>query len=293
MHTRAISVLAILCGGAFALAGCNANLPAAPATSSDVGTAHFMPVRGVVRPASTGGYEGGPVLVKPKAYLILWNYKKYHDPDGVAKLLERYYSVIGGSKHNAIYTQYYEIVNGKKIYVQNPKDQFGGVWDDEQDAIPKNPTDAQVADEALRGVKKLGYDPNGSYIVATAHDHNSAGFGTQWCAQHNATYDGGKLVSYTNLPYIPDAGNNCGANFLSPPKDESGTDEGVTIIAGTMYGDSVTDPNPGTGWSEYGEIGDICAWTDIQNDQFRTKLYATQPMFSIASQSCVQYYYGK
>jgi serine protease len=114
------------------------------------------------------------------------------------------------------------------------------------------------------------------------------GFGTDWCAYHSATNSGSSLVSYTNLPYIPDAGGNCGANFNSAPKDESGTDEGVTIVEGQEYGDSITDPVPKTGW--YPEIGSLCSWIDVANDQFRKKSYTMQSMFSNAKLSCVQTY---
>ncbi len=48
------------------------------------------------------------------------------------------------------------------------------------------PTDAQVAQEALAGVSHFGYDVNGSYIVATPHGRNSQGFGTTFCAHHSA-----------------------------------------------------------------------------------------------------------
>lgn len=100
------------------------------------------------------------------------------------------------------------------------------------------------------------------------------------------------MVSYTNLPYMPDAGQSCGSNIISAPKDETGTDEGVTIVEGHEYGESVTDPNPGAGWynNEYGEIGDACAWTNIQNDKFRKKSFTAQPMYSNASESCVHSY---
>ena len=99
-------------------------------------------------------------------------------------------------------------------------------------------------------------------------------------------------MSYTNLPYIPDAGPNCGANFISPPSDQTGADEGVTIVQGHEYGESVTDPNPPKGWynNQQGEIGDICAWTNIQNDPYGPKTYTAQPMFSNASSSCVHSY---
>ncbi len=38
------------------------------------------------------------------------------------------------------------------------------------------------------------------------------------------------------------------------------------------------------------EIGDICAWQNIQNDPFGSKSYTMQPMFSNATQSCVHSY---
>ena len=123
-------------------------------------------------------YGNGPVLVKPKAYIIFWGYKTYGDTDGVAKLLQQYSKVMGGSSHNDIYTQYYEIVNSKTIDITNPKKQLGGVWFDDTNAVPAHPTDSQVAAEALNGVAKFGYHANGSYVVATPTGHSSAGFGS-------------------------------------------------------------------------------------------------------------------
>jgi len=67
----------------------------------------------------------------------------------------------------------------------------------------------------------------------------------------------------------------------------------VTIVEGHEYGESITDPEPGSGWYNfaYGEIGDICAWTDIQNEKFRKKSYTMQPMWSNANGgACVQTY---
>jgi serine protease len=221
-------------------------------------------------------------------YLIFWGYKAAGDPDKIKALLKKYAKVLGGSPLNNIYTQYYEVSGGSTISITNPKKQFGGAWEDDAGGVPAHPTDAQVAAESIRGVAHFGYDPNGSYVVATPHGHSSTGFGTQWCAYHSATMSNGQLISYTNLPYMPDA-NDCGANTIAPPSDESGIDEGVTIVEGHEYAESVTDPNPPTGWynGQYGEIGDICAWQDIRNDPFGKKSYTSQPMYSNATQSCV------
>ncbi len=150
-----------------------------------------------------------------------------------------------------------------------------------------------MAAEAAAAVAHFGDTPdlNASYVIATPHGRSTSGFGTQWCAYHSAVSVSGKMISYSNLPYQPDAGANCGANFISPPSDESGADEGVTIVEGHEYGESVTDPVPFSGWnSGSGEIGDLCAWTNVLNDPFRTKQYTSQPMFSNATTSCVHSY---
>jgi hypothetical protein len=279
------------CLATIALTGCAGNVAAQPAGVTMMSRA-YMPTRftaqRAVVPDFEFPYQGGPVLVDPKVYLILWGYKKYGDPEHVAKLLTDYFNVMGGSGHNNIYTQYYDIVDGQTNYITNPKHQLGGVWFDNTDPVPQSPTDEQVAEESLNGVTHFGYNVNGSYVVATPHGHSTSGFGTEWCA-----YSAGDLVSYTNLPYIPDAGANCGASFIaSPPKDERAVDEGVTIVEGTQEGDSVTDPDPGTGWYSltYGEISSPCAWADIAVDRFGKKFYVMGAMFSNASQTCVQTY---
>lgn len=258
---------------------------------------HYMATRYAasqnhVQPDLLLSYFGGPVLVRPKMYLILWGYGTYGDPNGVKPLLKEYGRAIGGSGYNNIYTQYYMKSGSQTINIKNERRQLGGAWLDDTNPVPNSPSDSQVAAEALAAVAHFGYDPNGSYVVATPHGHNSPGFGSSYCAYHSATSYQSKIVSYTNLPYMPDAGANCGANFIVPPSDETGADEGVTIVEGHEYGESVTDPNPPSGWynNQGGEIGDLCAWTNIQNDPYHAHTFTAQPMFSNASQSCVHTY---
>ena len=294
------------CAAALAFAGCGANGSIAPATGSTtparVGTVHvlrYLPTRYAARTVVPDGSSGtgpltyfkGPVLLKPKVYLIFWGYKKYGDPDKVAPLLEAYFKSVGGSGHDNIYTQYYDVVGSKTNYITNFKGQLGGVWFDNRNPEPPEPTDAQIADESLRGVSHFGYDANGSYIVATPHGRNSQGFGTTNCGYHSSVYDSANLVAYTYLPYVPEAGAECGADYIAPPKDESGKDEGVTIIGGGLYGASITDADPGTAWYnvEYGEITE-CTWKGIQNDPFGKKSYTTGSLYSNATQSCIQAY---
>lgn len=235
-------------------------------------------------------YRGGPVLTDPKMYLIFWGYKTYGDRHHLQRLLEAYTKNMGGSSHNNIETQYYEDAGGTKTYIANPANQYGGSWNDES-AVPKTPTDAQVAAVALRGVSHFGYHPNGLYVVMTPHGRSEVGFGKNFCSYHSYTEHKSKLVPYANLPYMPDAGAACFANAVKPPPDESGADEGMTIYAGHEYGEAITDPQSFTAWwGVSGEIGDYCAGHGFANDPFGTKSYTMQPMVSDASFSCVQGY---
>ena len=93
-------------------------------------TPHYMATAQKVKtgnkPAITLVYSGGPVLVNPKMYIILWGFKTYGDPNKVAKLLKSYAKNIGGSGYNNIYTQYY-MTSGSNVYITNPAKQLGGV----------------------------------------------------------------------------------------------------------------------------------------------------------------------
>jgi serine protease len=313
MHMRVAAVLG--CLAALAMVGCSTNngmTPVGSTTQSQSSshsisgpgwheengvlfhTPHYLVTRrnghhGGMKGNISLSYGGGPVLVTPTTYLILWGYKKYGDPDKVAKLLKKYMKVEGGSSHDNVYDQYYMTSGSSTIYITNPTQQLAGILDDETNPVPTNPSDSQVAQEALYGVQHFGYNANASYVVATPHGHSTIGFATSWCAYHSDTVYSNQYVSYTNLPYMPDALGNCGANIISPPKDESGIDEGVTIVEGHEYGESITDPTPFNGWnSAFGEIGDLCAWYKIANDPFGKKSYTMQPMWSNSSGACEQ-----
>jgi hypothetical protein len=294
---------ALACAAVVCASGCGAGngsastvLPASGAVSIAAAvTPHYMRPLGAnvpaVHPDTFLTYNSGPVLVAPKMYLTFWGYQKAGDPDKVAKLLQAYAQSVGGSGYNNIVTQYYEVSGKKQIAIGNPADQYGGTWDDES-AIPKSPNDPQIAAEALRAVAHFGYDPNGSYFIATAHGHATAGFGKQFCAYHSSTQSGKNVVAYTNFPYIPDGGKGCFVNAIKPPADEGGKVEGVTIVAGHELAETVTDPSPYSGWnSVQGEIADMCQSShQLKNDPFGSKSWTSQPLFSDHTQTCVHSY---
>jgi hypothetical protein len=96
-------------------------------------------------------------------------------------------------------------------------------------------------------------------------------------------------LSYTVLPYIPDASVSCGQGSVDIP----GTLDGVSIVAGHEVAETQTDPQIGSGWIDANgdEIADKCAWFNLQNTQFAAgSSYPTQPLWSNATSSCVQSY---
>ncbi len=252
--------------------------------------AHIMGVRGsslynhpigFVRAKGLLPYNGGKVQTKAKLYVVFWGNS---DPDGLQARLTGFMGAVGGSQWLGNDNQYYQKSGTKKTHITNPSGNFGGSWVDTTNAIPTHPTDAQVQAEAQRAAAHFGVSGiQTSIVVSTEHGHNIIGFGTQYCAYHGFTAS----FAYTNLPYMPDAGQNCGANIINP--GPNGLLDGVTIVAGHEIAEAQTDPDPPSGWSgNNGEIGDLCAWQNIQNTPFGNTTYPTQPLYSDALPGCVQ-----
>ena len=103
---------------------------------------------------------------------------------------------------------------------------------------------------------------------------------------HSSVTSGSETLAYTLIPYTPDAGSACGAGSVTSP----GTLDGVSIVGGHEEAKTQTDPNPGTGWfdaSTSGEVGDLCAWTDLADIAFPDgRSYPVQPLYSNAAGGC-------
>lgn len=237
----------------------------------------MLPFGHYAHPPASGAlsYHGGLVTTPPQLYVVYWGWTS--DPQKVRPYLNKYLKGIGGSSWLGTVTQYYSKSQGN---IANPTSQLAGTWNDTS-AIPTSPTDGQIQAEADKLAAHFGgVNTNASYVVATAHDHNTAGFGSSFCAYHGITTS---HVAYTNLPYMPDAGPNCGANIVKAEND------GVSIVEGHEYAETITDPGLNAWWDSASgeEIGDLCAWTDITVIKFATGSFAVQPLWSNAANGCV------
>ena len=109
---------------------------------------------------------------------------------------------------------------------------------------------------------QVGHD-NVQIIVDSPHGVVPSGFKTQYCAWHDhTTTSTGADLPYTNMPYITDAGSACGSGFVAATNGVNSTDEGITIVGGHEYSETLTDPQAGNGWLDSSgyETGDKCAW---------------------------------
>ncbi|HMC38593.1 MAG TPA: hypothetical protein VKI19_02960, partial [Acidimicrobiales bacterium] len=156
---------------------------------------------------------------------------------------------------------------------------LAGVWYDNSAAEPATASGHQIGQEAVNAAAHFGNTTASAnryaqYDVLSPTGLNPDNYRTQgFCAWHDynadTTLSGGAIsspygdVSFTNMPYVMDAGTGCGQNFVNG----SGTLDGYSIVNGHEYAETVTDQNPAGGWTNHQansfsgqENGDECAW---------------------------------
>jgi hypothetical protein len=255
-------------------------------TSADVPTHQDRPqimmrIRGAAHKHGGGGsnnlsFHGGVGGVgvetgADKVYLVYWGSQwNGNDPSHEATIQQNFFNHAGGSSWNNSVTQYCQGVASGTVtcassdtHATNPTGVLAGVWSDNGAAAPSHPTQTQLATEAINAAAKFGNNSATSntqvqYVINTATGNNSSGFGSQYCAWHSSTSSSYGNLAYTNMPYITDAGANCGAGFVNP----SGATDGITIVGGHEFAETETDIFPNGGWLDGSgsENGDKCAW---------------------------------
>jgi serine protease len=242
-----------------------------------------QPARGAA-PQVSGAltYGGGAVATNPVVYLDFWGSQWDSDPNGVQQYMQSLFSGLGDASDSwsASMTQY---TDGSGNPVTFSGSVLGGTWVDDSAPAPQSASQADIAAEADNAAAQFGVSgPNVDIFVVSPSGTSPDGFpNTGFCAWH----DWNGNVAYTNMPYVLDAGANCGADSVQSQLD------GFSIVGGHEYAEAVTDPVPPSGWTDTSngeEIGDLCAWQNLQAISFDTGSFAMQPLWSDNDNGCVQ-----
>jgi Putative Ig domain/Ricin-type beta-trefoil lectin domain len=255
-----------------------------------------------VEPSCDVQYNGGPVQHNPHVYLLLWGPNWSTDPsqEATATYLENFYSGLGVEPEDNWSTEVTQYKDGS-----GPPTFTGpvlaGIWQD----TSSPPTGGELGQVGLaaeadaftsrEGVTDL---PDAQVVVATQSGTCPDGFaapictggnGGGYCAWHSSSNE-----PFINLPYILDAGTTCGQDFINT----NGTNDGLTMAAGHEYAETITDPDPTSGWWDPddpsgGEIADKCAFSAFSHDvTLSTGTFAMQPLWSNKVGGCVMHIGG-
>src|SRR5215472_14787322 len=212
------------------------------------------------------------------------------DPSGQAPYQQELYKGLGtgGELWSGVMTQYCDGVaagaqtcpagNTQHVAYPTGGGALAGVWVDESTASPAQASGHQLGVEAVNAASHFGNTTAASnrdaqYVIVSPHNTHPDGYNTpsgQFCAWHDwngdTTLSGGAVTSnfgdiaFTNSPYITDMGASCGQDFVN--SGSAGTLDGVSIVNGHEYAETITDQNPPGGYTDSSgeENGDKCAW---------------------------------
>ena len=246
-----------------------------------------------------GGIDGIGVTTGPeKVYLVFygsqWGTQSTNangdvtlsgDPSGEAPYDQEFMKGLGTGNElwSGVMTQYCDgVATGAQtcpasntLHVAYPTGgALAGVWVDESTASPQTASGHQLGVEAVNAAAHFGNttaaaNRDAQYVILSPTGTNPDNWLTQgFCAWHDyngdSTLSGGAVsspygdIAFTNLPYITDAGASCGQDFVNG----NGTLDGVSIVGGHEYAETITDQNPAGGYTDSSgqENGDKCAW---------------------------------
>ncbi len=280
-----------------------------------------------------GGVSGvGVTTGPPRVYLVFWgsqwgtastNAQGYTtlsgDTRGMAPYYQAFVKGLGTSSElwSGVMTQYCEgVASGSQscpataAHVGYPTGgALAGVWADTSAAAPGSASGHQIGVEAVNAAAHFANttaaaNRNVQYVIVSPSGTTPDGFNTasgNFCAWHDYTGDstltGGAvssaygLLAFTNMPYVTDAGSGCGMNFVNA--GSAGTLDGVSIVGGHEYAETITDQYPAGGWTDTSgnENGDKCAWISSgqgasQNITLTTGTFAVQSTWSNDTANC-------
>jgi len=334
MGLSTLSAAALAAGMLAAAAPAGAAVPAAAPSRHVMPTVHgAVRAPAVVRQLRYGGgVDGiGVTTGHEKVYVVFYGSQwgtvgsaggyttLSGDPRGMAPRLQAMYAGLGtsGELWSGVMTQFCQGValhatscpSGTVPHVAYPTGGgvLAGVWADEATSSPGTATAFQLGTEAVRAAAHFGNttaasNRNAQYIVVSPTGTHPDGFNTPgggFCAWHD--WNGDPFVgvtspygdlAFTNAPYVTDLGASCGQNYVNA--GSAGTLDGVSIVMGHEYAETITDQNPAGGWTDStgAENADKCAWIGVggtggaQNVAFSTGSFAMQGSWSNLDRGC-------
>jgi serine protease len=209
-------------------------------------------------------YGGGRVATSPAVYIVFWG-SQWSPTDPYAAYLQNFLKGLGGDGWTNVVHQYCEGVppgtvycgtNGTHISVASGSLVKGIWWDNALPAVPYTtgllnfPTADAMASEAVKAAVHFGNttaiaNKNTQYVIALPPKTPSPGEG-YYCAYHSSVSSNYGQIAYTNLPYQNDLGTLCGQGAVNSP----GTYDGVSIVEGIEFIDTITDMDPRLGWTD-------------------------------------------
>jgi hypothetical protein len=249
-----------------------------PSVPLNLTTARSTQPRGATIAPITGALEPhtGVVQSTPHIYIDFWGWSS--DPENAQPYLTNFLSSIGNTNWIKVVAQY-----GSGV-----RPTLDGTWSDPA-PVPIKPTVGQIQAEAINAASHFGLSTsvNDEIIVALPTGHDPVGFVSSsnpngYCAEHFGLRTKPKMT-FTVLPYIPDGGSVCGLGNVNPGSRL----DGFSIVEGHELAESMTDPLS-NGWYDSGgnEIGDKCAWFNLQNIKTTKGTFAVQPLWSNAANAC-------
>jgi serine protease len=227
-----------------------------------------------------GGTGSGNISTTPAVYIVFWG-SQWSQSDAYTTYLTKFMQGLYGSGDDwsSVTQQYCEGVAAGEVTCPTSAPHVGrpvgnlvkGVWfDNASPAVPVTagvlnvPSVDQMGAEAVRAAAHFGNTAAGSntntqYVIALPSGFLAPGEG-YYCAYHSSVTSNYGAVAYTNLPYLTDVGFSCGQNSVN--SGNAGTYDGVSIVEGHEFLETITDMRPRTGWTDTGgqENADKCAW---------------------------------
>ncbi len=266
-------------------------------------------------------FHTGAVEHHPKVYIVYWGaawQNGFTQTSTTSQLtytnvqamtyVNDFFAGMGGTKYNGLQTQYCDNIgsgstscagNAYAHYVTNTRKVLAGVWIDPSpvpaaivtSGLAEQVTQDPIAQEAMKAATHFNpkaIDPDATVFVYTPPGTTATAYGTVYCAYHNEIANvGGNGLKYAFLPYVPEQGAGCGANYGYRTDDAFGHGymDPYSEASGHEYAEAVTDPDTfpyQDGWNDasQSENGDKCAYFNVTDLPFGSQMFAVQPLWS-------------